>query len=89
MGSDGTEVCRPDGDFPVCRLRERDGMARELRLAARGPLTLRFERSSDEGEVRNLLMAAFGRPHEALLVEDLRKSGKVVFAMVAESEGRR
>jgi len=49
---------------------------------------IREERPEDAEAVRAVLVAAFGREAEARLVERLRASGKIVFALVAEEEGR-
>ena len=49
---------------------------------------IREERPEDAEAVRAVLVAAFGREAEARLVERLRASGKIIFALVAEEKGR-
>ena len=49
---------------------------------------IREERPEDAETVHAVLVAAFGREAEARLVERLRASGKIVFALVAEEKGR-
>jgi putative acetyltransferase len=48
----------------------------------------RRETPADREEIRILLMEAFGRPHESLLVDDLRSAGKAVVSIVAPVDGR-
>ena len=49
---------------------------------------IREERPEDAESVHALLFAAFGREAEARLVERLRASGRIVWAMIAEEKGR-
>jgi len=49
---------------------------------------IREERPEDAEAVHAVLVAAFGREAEARLVERLRASGKIIFALVAEEKGR-
>lgn len=49
---------------------------------------IRDERPADAEAVHAVLLAAFGREAEACLVERLRASGKIAFALVAEEKGR-
>ena len=48
--------------------------------------TIRAERAGDEGGVRRVNEAAFGRPGEAALVDALRTAGAVIASLVAEDE---
>jgi len=49
---------------------------------------IREERPEDAEAVHAVLAAVFGREAEARLVERLRASGKIIFALVAEEKGR-
>jgi len=49
---------------------------------------IREERPEDAEAVHPVLVAAFGREAEARLVERVRASGKIIFALVAEEKGR-
>ena len=49
---------------------------------------IREERPEDAEAVHAVLVAAFGREAKARLVERLRASGKIVWALVAEEKGR-
>lgn len=49
---------------------------------------LRPENPEDEGEIRLINQAAFGRPDEADLVDRLRAEGAVLASLVAEKEER-
>jgi putative acetyltransferase len=53
-----------------------------------GSLTIRQEYPGDEGAVRDVNEAAFGRSAEADLVERLRQEGAVLASFVAEQERR-
>jgi putative acetyltransferase len=50
-------------------------------------MIIRREIPADREEIRCLLLEAFGRPHESLLVDDLRSAGKVVVSLVALISG--
>lgn len=50
-------------------------------------MIIRREIPADREEIRCLLLEAFGRPHESLLVDDLRSAGKVVVSLVALIDG--
>lgn len=52
-----------------------------------GP-AIRDERGGDAGEVRAILLAAFGGEAEARLVDRLHAAGKVACSLVAEEQGR-
>ncbi len=47
-------------------------------------LHLRAETPGDEEAIRELCLAAFGRPGEAALVDALRQSGMIALSLVAE-----
>lgn len=49
-------------------------------------MTLRREHAEDHGAIRAVNEAAFGRPDEADLVDQLRKEGAVLASFVAESD---
>jgi putative acetyltransferase len=51
-------------------------------------MIIRREIPADHEEISCLLMEAFGRPHESLLVDDLRSSGKLVISLVALIDSR-
>jgi putative acetyltransferase len=53
-----------------------------------GNLLLRPESPEDEGEIRFIHQAAFGRPDEADLLERLRAEGAVLASLVAEEADR-
>ncbi len=48
--------------------------------------TIRPERTDDFQSTRNVNTLAFGRTVEADLVEELRKNGKLIISLVAETE---
>jgi putative acetyltransferase len=49
-------------------------------------ITIRPERSDDIHFTRNVNLLAFGRPVEANLVDELRRNGKLIVSLVAETE---
>jgi putative acetyltransferase len=49
---------------------------------------IRHARPADHPAIAEIVEAAFGRPDEARLVEQLRADGDVVFELVAVEEGR-
>jgi putative acetyltransferase len=55
--------------------------------AALDDLAVRQEAAGDEAGIREVIIAAFGRPDEADLVERLRQEGAVLTAFVAEVGG--
>ena len=50
-------------------------------------IEIRDERASDAEGVYRVVSAAFGRPDEAELVEELRRAGDCVVSLVAEEDG--
>lgn len=50
-------------------------------------MIVRNETKSDDGAVRRINEAAFGRPAEADLVDALRRAGAVICSLVAEQHG--
>lgn len=48
---------------------------------------IRYARPADQAGIAAVLSAAFGRPDEARLVEQLRAAGDALFEMVAEADG--
>jgi len=50
-------------------------------------MIIRDETGNDEAAVRQVVVAAFGQPVEADLVDALRASGDAVISLVAEDEG--
>ena len=51
-------------------------------------MIVRPERAEDAAAVRALLVAAFGGPREADLVERLHRDGDLILSLVAENDGR-
>ncbi len=51
-------------------------------------MIIRDETGNDEAAVRQVVVAAFGQPVEADLVDALRVSGDAVISLVAEDEGK-
>lgn len=49
---------------------------------------IRDERAADRDAVRALVEAAFGRPDEAALVDELRRNGDAEIALLADDGGR-
>jgi putative acetyltransferase len=50
-------------------------------------VNIRHEHADDSDAIRRLLIAAFGGPAEAKLVDELRGDGDLVLALVAEDAG--
>ena len=50
-------------------------------------VTVRPETSGDESAIRDVNLQAFGGPHEAVLVEALRRDGLILVSLVAEEHG--
>jgi putative acetyltransferase len=50
--------------------------------------TIRPERADDLQFTRYVNLLAFGRPDEGILVDELRKNGKLIVSLIAEAESR-